>query len=168
MHLVKSGLRRCYGCTDIKPLDQFHKRKREAGGRGYMCIGCSSDPFSKEGFRITIRTTARSRGLEWNLTYDEYVRLRKQGCSYCKYPIGGVAGSVGLDRIDNKVGYTLENVVPCCGPCNTLRWKGHFTSEEMMMFIGPAVKQVRDDRAKRGRKWLLGNTKNNPGLQASL
>lgn len=24
----------------------------------------------------------------------------------------------GVDRVDNGIGYTIENVVPCCGTCN--------------------------------------------------
>lgn len=27
----------------------------------------------------------------------------------------------GMDRIDNNIGYTYNNVLPCCGTCNKIR-----------------------------------------------
>ena len=27
----------------------------------------------------------------------------------------------GLDRVDNSIGYILENVVPCCVTCNSMK-----------------------------------------------
>jgi hypothetical protein len=30
----------------------------------------------------------------------------------------------GIDRVDSSIGYTEENTVPCCSPCNTLKGSG--------------------------------------------
>ena len=38
-------------------------------------------------------------------------------CSYCDNKIN----ELGIDRIDNKMGYTLNNVVPCCSRCNFMK-----------------------------------------------
>jgi hypothetical protein len=58
---------------------------------------------------------AIKRGKEWELREDEYDRLVELLCYYCG---GEVGAGVGLDRVDNRLGYTWTNVVPCCGPCN--------------------------------------------------
>lgn len=46
-------------------------------------------------------------------------------CHYCGAPPSGRQKQVrsvyvytGVDRKDNDAGYTIENVVPCCGICN--------------------------------------------------
>ena len=38
-------------------------------------------------------------------------------CYYCGNKVNGI----GLDRIDNRVGYTIKNVVSCCRDCNTMK-----------------------------------------------
>lgn len=40
-------------------------------------------------------------------------------CDYCLAPLGKYG--VGLDRINNSKGYTIDNIVPCCGNCNKLK-----------------------------------------------
>lgn len=37
-------------------------------------------------------------------------------CSYC-----GIKEKLGIDRVDNSVGYTKENSVPCCKLCNFMK-----------------------------------------------
>ena len=67
-----------------------------------------------------ICTGAKERGLVLELTIEQYEVLAVQPCFYCgevdpQFPY------FGLDRMDNSVGYTLANVVPCCEPCNTMK-----------------------------------------------
>lgn len=74
---------------------------------------------------------AKSRGLDFDVSFEEFVRLTSLNCFYC-----GISPSTvykgrrksksengdyrynGLDRIDSSIGYTLNNVVPCCKHCN--------------------------------------------------
>jgi hypothetical protein len=42
---------------------------------------------------------------------------------------------IGIDRINNEVGYSIKNSVPCCGVCNYMKRK--FSKEE---FINQAIK----------------------------
>ena len=39
----------------------------------------------------------------------------------------------GIDRINNSVGYTEKNSVPCCGTCNVA--KGQMTLAEFKLWI---------------------------------
>lgn len=51
-------------------------------------------------------------------------------CFYCnkKYDT-----PIGVDRLDNSIGYTLENSVPCCLVCN--RMKLNFTTKQFISHI---------------------------------
>jgi hypothetical protein len=83
-----------------------------------------------KGYRQTIKGKyalykggANARGYSFLLTVDEFATFWQKPCYYCGDPIE----LVGLDRIDNNIGYQLDNVVSCCFKCNT--WK-HATSQE--------------------------------------
>ncbi len=69
---------------------------------------------------------ALKRKLDWDLSYENWQQLTDQPCSYC-----GSSSSkrrTGLDRMNNKKGYYLENVTPACWECN--RAKNTRTVEE--------------------------------------
>lgn len=55
----------------------------------------------------------------WFLSKEEYRSLIENNCTYCNGPLPGTGS--GLDRIDNKRGYEVGNVLPCCTDCNQLR-----------------------------------------------
>lgn len=73
------------------------------------------------------KNQAIARGLSFDLTRKEFVRLASGNCYYCGVePIGrfrykkGIPAlkSNGIDRIDNNVGYVIGNCVSCCMHCN--------------------------------------------------
>lgn len=63
-------------------------------------------------------------------------------CHYCGGPLNETG--VGLDSMDNTIGHTCYNVVPCCKLCN-VRKNSDLTYEEMML-LSPALKQIRLSR----------------------
>lgn len=75
------------------------------------------------------RRGARVRNLSFELTIDDFKKIVIQNCFYC----GEIPRSAkrnfqtfwvpmnGIDRVDNNRGYRLDNVVPCCTICNTLK-----------------------------------------------
>ena len=67
-----------------------------------------------------LRAEARNRYLSCNLSFDQYVSIISNFCHYCKVSLSNRAAS-SLDRIDNLRGYEIDNVLPCCGDCNSLR-----------------------------------------------
>ncbi len=68
-------------------------------------------------FRKThLKCQAISRGYKWELSDEEVYELLVQKCYYC-----GQSEKIGLDRINNDLGYTYDNCVPCCGYCNRLK-----------------------------------------------
>lgn len=57
---------------------------------------------------------ASVRNLEFDITLQEFESMKNKGCAYC-----GLTERIhiGLDRVDNNIGYTKDNVVPCCTSC---------------------------------------------------
>lgn len=78
---------------------------------------------------------AENRGIEFNITLEEYSYLARNG-NNCYYECGDVVSrtGIGLDRKDNTKGYTLDNAVPCCGFCNVTK-NAHISSEEMLEIV---------------------------------
>ena len=67
-------------------------------------------------YRILVWQAGR-REITLLLTLDEYIaKVKDELCHYCKGPLSEQGH--GLDRMDYLGGYTFDNVVPCCGPCN--------------------------------------------------
>ncbi len=82
-------------------------------------------------FRRYVRG-AKDRGFEFNLNFDQFKKLTEQDCHYCgSAPSSMVGGKTyygsytynGIDRVDNNVGYNLDNCVSCCRICNKMKLK---------------------------------------------
>jgi hypothetical protein len=73
---------------------------------------------------ISYRSGAKRRGYVFDLTFDQFVSIVQSPCEYCGLPsrlvvfYGKGAYINGIDRTDSKVGYTVDNCVPCCNICN--------------------------------------------------
>lgn len=94
--------------------------------------------------------TARKRGLRWAIEFEDYCDLMTRECVYCgRRPMNRVTHTYfkirfryqGLDRKNNKLGYTKANSVPCCGRCNSV--KGKHLDYETMMLIGRVFKVLK-------------------------
>lgn len=73
------------------------------------------------------RENAKSRLLDFNLSEKETYDIVTKECFYCGYiPVPETTSSNqkytdhynGIDRVNPKLGYTIENVVSCCRSCN--------------------------------------------------
>ena len=85
---------------------------------------------------------ARTRNLPYELTIEKFVNLSKQPCFYCGAEPSNVRWQKdskgtfiynGLDRINNDLGYILNNVVPCCIICN--KAKATMTQEVFLLWV---------------------------------
>jgi hypothetical protein len=116
------------------------QRSPHPGRRGY------EDP-TEASFNHLLRNykqAARKRKHVFALTRKQFRRLTKLPCHYCSvaarqqhnrndHPNRQPYLFNGLDRIDNSVGYTITNVIPCCTICNMLR--GSLTYHEFIKRI---------------------------------
>lgn len=101
----------------------------------YPCKKCydnSMKLYDDEGPAIrkafmSLKTNAKSRKLAVNISENEFFKIAKNPCIYCgekptektppkKWQVPTYLN--GIDRVDNSIGYTLENSVPCCRQCN--------------------------------------------------
>lgn len=97
------------------------------------------------------KTTAKRRKIKFQLELNDFIRITSQSCFYCgdipktynvydytkcaskeTYEKGQISIN-GIDRIDSKVGYTVENCVPCCMNCNYA--KNALTTEDFKTHI---------------------------------
>lgn len=76
------------------------------------------DVKSKVEYRFKhYKRSAKVRGFEFMLTFEQFKTFWQLPCTYC----GNEIPSIGLDRVDNSLGYLITNVVPCCLICNRMK-----------------------------------------------
>jgi ATP-dependent Clp protease protease subunit len=132
----------CVGCGRIGAAEYT----------GTLCAACfvktkEKRPIKKRQPSLAVQFNAgkgqaSERKMPWNISKAEFALLRSKPCFYC----GGSlppSGS-GLDRIilDKKIGYKIDNVVPCCGSCNSI--KGDKLTVSEMLIAMHAVKEQRN------------------------
>ena len=62
----------------------------------------------------------KRRKVEWDLSFEVYSKLiTNKHCYYCKGKLNETG--IGLDRRNPSKGYILNNVLPCCKDCNTIK-----------------------------------------------
>jgi len=77
------------------------------------------------------RGQARRRGLETDLTFGQWVWLKRQSCVYKQ---GDVTVESGIDRIDSAKGYLRKNCQPCCPHHNAIK-SDVFTHDQMLEIV---------------------------------
>jgi len=73
---------------------------------------------------------SKERNLTFRLTLEDFEKLISQPCHYC-----GEYEVMGVDRVDNRIGYLLSNSVPCCSECNFMK-----RTMDKHRFVSRAVK----------------------------
>ncbi len=88
--------------------------------------------FGEASFNDTYnryKTQAVRRNLDFMLTKEQFKEITSKNCYYCNKEPNQISHSHtekyyglyygnGIDRLDNNIGYILENCVPCCKVCN--------------------------------------------------
>jgi 5-methylcytosine-specific restriction endonuclease McrA len=112
------------GCFGRENLAKIAEIGRIHGSKNRLPPGTSP----RNSVLNQYRHQAKARGLVWELTNEEAIKLMAEACHYCgigpsnifhaKYRGSGVFVYNGIDRKDNSAGYCVWNVVPCCKQCN--------------------------------------------------
>lgn len=143
-------------CSSCKKPGKFHKNRFTKDGLSYRCADClkkyhashyranrerllaRGKEWVKENQpRVSFalyRRTAKSRGLAFELTMDQFMSFWGKPCFYTGRPIA----SIGLDRVDNAKGYVMGNVVPCCLAAN--KAKMQMSHDEFVNLCAEVVK----------------------------
>lgn len=98
------------------------------------------------------KRNARNRKIEFALSKAEFMSMTFSPCYYCKAvdsmiistKYGASYRHNGIDRLNNKNGYSIENCVTCCRMCNNA--KNDMTIEEFKEWIirlsGHSIKET--------------------------
>jgi len=107
----------CYGKEINKTTHQGNTYRRKSFGEN------SLNTLIKR-----YKRDAKIRNIDYILTRTDFVSLTSADCFYCgakpstvmKVPNSyGDYTYNGIDRVDNNIGYTINNCVPSCKECNS-------------------------------------------------
>lgn len=114
--------KKCTSCNKERKLSDFHIRNKKTGSLHSQCKLCRNEKrrelriIPKNKYR-EYKYEASRRGLKFELSYKEFKSFKGKPCHYC----GDELDSICLDRIDNDLGYFINNVVSCCFKCNSIK-----------------------------------------------
>lgn len=124
--LVSGNTKSC-GCYSKEVKATLHKLPNDGGVINHLIL--------------QYKRHARDRGIEFNLSANEFENLIRKPCYYCGKPPSnnkvtknckGFLYS-GIDRVNPTKGYLLDNCVPACAICN--RVKRDLNKEEFIEWI---------------------------------
>lgn len=101
--------------------------------RGWCCISCFH--LKPQSRYLSYTGRAKTANLHFDLTYEQFMMFWQKPCHYCDAEIA----TIGLDRVNNHIGYTVDNVVPCCKYCNA--FKSNQTQEDFVALCTKIAKQ---------------------------
>ena len=78
------------------------------------------------------RSRAEKKELEFALSKDDYKTITEQDCYLCGKK-STETNTNGIDRMDNAIGYTIENSKACCKECNHM--KNSYSLEDLLAKI---------------------------------
>lgn len=90
------------------------------------------------------KTRAIRHERTWEVSKEQFEVFLSLPCFYCNGSLNDTG--CGVDRKNSDLGYTVENLVPCCGICNKIK-SNLLTCEEMMV----AMKAVLEWRTSQRR-----------------
>ena len=174
----------CKSCTSKRMIESYHKDKskyREKSSKWYrnnkdkvkvrnkqyrkkykkrLALNKSKYNKTLKGRYLAYRHGAKQRNIKWNLSLEEFQIFWKKPCYYCNASIT----TIGLDRINSnkKIGYIINNVVPCCETCNDM--KCQLSIEDFTAHCNKVVKNMKQKKSK-GEE--LENAEQNNNVQSN-
>lgn len=136
-------------CGDVKEYwaaDLIkHKKRIDKIGGVYSC-GCKKRKGKGESSMLEVfanyKRNAKLRRYEFSIDLDYFKKITQENCHYCNtcpsntfnrgYSTGGFTYN-GIDRVNNELGYTKDNIVPCCKICNIA--KRNMSKNEFLAWV---------------------------------
>lgn len=150
-NLCRSCYNKQYRKNNIKNSIQYnfeYKKLHKEESKIYNKQYAETD----NGRFIKAKTKAKSRKLEFLLTFDQFLEISSTPCFYCSDKLCGKKNYQGahLDRIDNSKGYIIDNVISCGLLCNQIRMNNLSVEETK-----DAVCGILSGRIRRQKKWYV-------------
>lgn len=157
---------KCNNCYQKKYVEENKLKRKcntceatESKGswyRGPKCSKCYSKDLYKKGRSRSLGQkychligASKKKNFILDIDRDTYKKLIDKTCHYCNRNLYELTGH-SLDRIEPDKGYVLENVLPCCGDCNTIKMN-ILTVEE----TEEVLKLIKKLRNTEGSPWIL-------------
>jgi hypothetical protein len=137
----------CFKCKEQKSLNLFFRHNQTSDGFHSWCKSCCNEGNKKsrdklnstiEGrarvFLQNAEKSAKKRNQEFNLTVADIVKCWVDQAEICAYSgrkmslEAGKLNTVSIERIDSKIGYTMDNTILVCQAIN--RMKSDFLFED--------------------------------------
>ena len=83
------------------------------------------------------KNRAKRKNIEFSLTFEEFSTFWQKSRYYCN----NIIETIGIDRIDNNKGYQLDNIIPCCHTCNSMKSRMNQTNFINQCYIIGKLKQ---------------------------
>lgn len=89
-----------------------------------------------------LRSQAKKKGRVMELSFEDFSVIASKNCYYCDDVV--VTKGSGIDRLDSKTGYTIDNSVSCCWECN--RIKGNSLTVEETKLVIKTLRKFRKEK----------------------
>jgi len=140
-------MKKCFCCKTDKPYGLFFKHNQTLDGYHSWCKNCcttgnirsrAKQNSSIEGRAVIFLRNAKNAAVKrkqlFKLTVSDIVNFWNTQQAVCAYSgrqmtlEAGQLNTVSIERIDNNIGYTLENTILVCQAMN--RMKSNFEFDE--------------------------------------
>lgn len=157
---TKDGFRHC--CKQcIKTYRDLHKKEIKEYYNKYKKEIKKYKRKNHKKYRLTpnciysiLRYNAKHRNIKFNITKIDFIawyNKKEKKCYYCKRTLLEIKedkrelnkfkNRLTIDRKNNKIGYTLDNMVLACHRCNAI--KGYYFTEQEMLILSKIInKQI--------------------------
>lgn len=135
------------------------------------CGACSKrtiEDLSISSMYSIYKHRSKSKNIEFEITKKEFENIIKLKCYYCDSNPKKIFRIIkkdqlnkfyhnGIDRVNNKIGYTTKNSVPCCTICN--RAKRDWTKQDFIDSVGKIYNFSIKNKTKETSKIILTKNK---------
>jgi len=123
-------------CGNYKEVIIFHLKNNKIRSCGCLNNEIRSKRFANYNKKFNSKLESVQnivyqtyiKNINDNITFNDFLKLSQQNCYYCnclpnktknKYNTDFIYN--GLDRIDSNKYHTIDNLVPCCQTCNSMK-----------------------------------------------
>ncbi len=133
-------VKKCTKCGEEVDIEKYHKDPIQKNGLHCWCPSCRKESGKKRwqrkrddggleellnyyhtqrGKYSALVSRCNKHNLNLEIDFEQFKEyFWDKNCYYCGDKI---LTKTGIDRVDNKIGYTMDNCVPCCSKCNVMK-----------------------------------------------
>ena len=128
--------------TTPKGLESARKWKTSPRGRKSVRKWYRNNPIA---MYFIYKASSKRRKISFRIGKKLFISLLSMPCHYCGLRAeDSIPKRNGLDRVNNNIGYTKNNVVTCCLNCNQM--KGKRTVDEFIKHIKNIIKHQKGNK----------------------